>query len=175
MNTLKDEFARSKTAWSARERALNLELRKRDREIERLQDQLTLFMKDPVIAKYELKTVKIPESDTIKKTQEVTRTSLLESENGALRASLSRVYSYLTGTMSALGIVQEQNSLPPFESAPADWAASQWTQAIEATMSGLEEWVEEVRQTARQCRAIAPVLDSATEASTKTLTNSKLI
>lgn len=159
LSLTKDELTRTKHALSTKEKNFIQEGKKRDRDMDKLRDQLTMALKDSVIARYEIKDkINIP-NEGIKGHND--KLDGLVTENEQLRHLLVQVRKSLV-TMSqeaGVDIPDEQALLTE----PVEWNMTLFKEGSEQLLASLSDFVEQVRQTAAQCREFIPHLDAAGE------------
>lgn len=177
---VKDELAREKTAGNARLAQAALETRKAERECERLRGQVALYVKDPVITRMELTPTVPPALPTTPSTTHTSpnysaTTEALLAENSRLRDLVKTWMESLRNALHSAGVVSINTTLtavtnvadPAMASAyPVVWAAEKWNAEARSLLASLLAWTEEIRETAGHCRALMPVLDSASQAGT---------
>lgn len=130
--------------------------------MDRLRDQLSLFMKDPVVARAEIKPVSKGEQPAYADHAESGRIAGMEADNAQLRKMLRETYTTVRDALSELGFdVPEVGDRCMHE--PAAWTADGWSCDVQAMLGMFTQYVERVRQTASQCRSLAPLVDASSE------------
>lgn len=127
--------------------------------MDKLRDQLTMALKDSVIARYEIKDkVSIPNEGV--KTHNG-RLDELFRENDQLRQLLVQVRKSLVVMSQEAGVdIPDEQAL---FAEPAEWNTTLFKEGSERILASLSEFVEQVRKTAAQCREFIPHLDAAGE------------
>lgn len=130
--------------------------------MDKLRDQLSLFMKDPVVARAEIKPVSIEEQPVYIDHAENARVASMETDNAQLRRMLRETYATVSNALGELGFdVPELKDR--FLNEPAVWTAESWSWDVQAMLGIFTQYVEKVRQTASQCRSLAPLVDASAE------------
>lgn len=127
--------------------------------MDKLRDQLTMALKDSIIARYEIKDkISIP-SEGIKTHNG--RLDKVVSENEQLRHLLVQVRNSLVVLSQETGVdIPDEQALL---TEPIEWNTTTFKEGSEQILASISEFVEQVRQTATQCREFIPHLDAAGE------------
>jgi competence CoiA-like predicted nuclease len=155
----RDELSRVKQALSTKERNFVQEGRRRDREMDKLRDQLTMSLKDSVIARHEIKDRIVVPREGMRTHDD--RFDVLVSENEQLRQLLVQVRKSLMGMSQEAGVdIPDEQALL---TEPIEWNMALFKKGSDQLLTSLSEFVEQVRETAAQCRDFVPHLDAARE------------
>lgn len=133
--------------------------KRRDRDMDKLRDQLTMALKDSVIARHEIKDRIAVTSETTKMPND--KLDVLVGENEQLRQLLVQVRKSLVVMAQEVGVdVPDEQALL---SEPLEWNMALFKEGSEQLLASLSEFVEQVRETAAQCRDFIPHLDAVGE------------
>ena len=133
LSLTKDELTRTKHALSTKEKNFVQEGKKRDRDMDKLRDQLTMALKDSVIARFEIKDkISIP-NEGIRTHND--RLDKLASENDQLRQLLVQVRKSLVVVSQEAGVdIPDERALL---TEPVEWNTTLFREGSEQILASL--------------------------------------
>jgi X breakpoint 2-interacting protein len=165
--SLRDEIAKLKSVYVQKERQFQHELRKKDKEFEKLKDQLASFLKDMQLREQKSEIYYNPNQSIREALKEdskesmdddqaeesiqsisVDRVSEIEGENDKLRQIISFTYGSLVQLLADLfpEIEIDQSILSLLETSPMTWIEEQMAQKIEEVFEILKDNLAEMAQ-----------------------------